>query len=732
MRVLYDDALLRIQSQRPDDRELAEKALRWVAYTYEPLNVYALQEAVAIESGQTDFDDEALTAIGWILNACAGLLIHDEENQIVRLVHETAQEYFVAMQESNFPKAHTDIASCCITYLSYMCFQHAQGSKDSADGGIETLSNLSDDEAESFKDSADDEIEDPTNLSGAETKGSSDLSDDSTDTSTSPNQFYLLPYASRFWAQHAKANGDAELSSQVHQFLARDLRIFLDSAPIPYRARTSLSTRKLKTHSGVNVAAFFGLCDELEAFIKDADDSNALIRDLKTLHFAVQGNQDTAVNLLLDHGADIDQRNRHGLTPLLLAIESESLEAATALVGRGADSMAVSARRFENLTPIASIRADCPTPYLELLLRAGATIRTEDLFDKTPLTETLLERNDIDTARMLFENYASCEPKRTNIPSEALLYAPLFDCMEIIEMLLDHGADVNSKDYIKSTALHKASEYGKLAILKLLLGRGAEIDAEDSEGVTSLSFAASRGHDDCVLTLLHHNANVNTQDEYGITPLHGASASCSLTTTEELVKHCAAIDARSRSIFTLMGNRSWFKGYPPLGFEDLLRIIQEPTVHHPIGTENVPEVLYQIITACPFEDPWKLRSLLSSWKDKPEIGVCKAGVTALDLAILRKHDGIVCLLKPLTKHSIGSDSILFENYLDLLEVSSVEELEKELDWMIKIRLKKLFNSVEESCSSEEGPQKPARTWMRVKEKLSAMESEVESEVKSED
>ncbi|KAL8721440.1 MAG: hypothetical protein Q9225_001885 [Loekoesia sp. 1 TL-2023] len=494
--VLYDDAFLRIQSQSQDDRELAEKALCWVAYTYGPLSVDALREAMAIQPGQTDFDYEALPPIGWILDVCAGLLIHDAENQIIRLVHETAQEYLVAIQDSKFPKVHATIASHCITYLSYECFQHAQG-----------LSDMSDDKTESNPEKPGDNI-----------------------------WFYFLTYASHFWAQHVKASRDPELSIQVHQFLTRDPHILMDGYQIPYSTKNPTSTRDFETHHGVNVAAFFGLCDELKVLINDADDSTALIRKLNTLRYAAHGNQDTAVNVLLDHGADIERRDRDGLTPLLLAIESESLKATTALVDREADVMVVSTGYFQNRTPIASIRKIPPTPYLELLLKAGATVRTEDIFDATKLMTGLIRSNDVNTARMLFGKYTTCEPKKINIPSSALRYASQCGSMEIVEMLLDQGADINSRaDYSNKTALHKASEHGELAALEFLLGHGADIDAQSSEGVTPLSIAASRGHDACVLALLRRNANVNMQDEYGITPLHGASASCSLTTTEELV-----------------------------------------------------------------------------------------------------------------------------------------------------------------------------------------------------
>ena len=80
---MYDDALSRIESQNQDDRDLAQKALRWVAYTYRPLSMEALQEAVAIGIGEQDFDGEAIRPVGPTLDVCDGLLIHDKKTRVV-------------------------------------------------------------------------------------------------------------------------------------------------------------------------------------------------------------------------------------------------------------------------------------------------------------------------------------------------------------------------------------------------------------------------------------------------------------------------------------------------------------------------------------------------------------------------------------------------------------------------------------------------------------------------
>ena len=131
--VLYDDALLRIESQHQHDRDLAKRALCWIAYSFRPISANALLQALAVEPGEMVFDIEATPRITLVLDVCAGLLIRDRENGVVRLVHYTAQNYFEKLQQSRYRGSHGFIAKDCMTYLSYDCFKANEDSDESSD-----------------------------------------------------------------------------------------------------------------------------------------------------------------------------------------------------------------------------------------------------------------------------------------------------------------------------------------------------------------------------------------------------------------------------------------------------------------------------------------------------------------------------------------------------------------------------------------------------------------------
>ena len=115
----YEQAMQRIEDQKPGFRDLAKRTLTWISYTYELLTVAGVRHALAIEVGESEFDQENLDEIEDILSVCCGLVIIDPETEAVRLVHYTTQEYFKNFGSRHFPNAREDIAVSCLTYLLF-------------------------------------------------------------------------------------------------------------------------------------------------------------------------------------------------------------------------------------------------------------------------------------------------------------------------------------------------------------------------------------------------------------------------------------------------------------------------------------------------------------------------------------------------------------------------------------------------------------------------------------
>ena len=87
---------------------------------------------------------------------------------------------------------------------------------------------------------------------------------------------------------------------------------------------------------------------------------------------------------------------------------------------------------------------------------------------------------------------------------------------EVVTLLLDKGADVNTQDGEYGSALQAAASTGDREIVTLLLDKGADVNAQGGFHGSALQAAASTGDREIVTLLLDKGADVNTQGgKYG-------------------------------------------------------------------------------------------------------------------------------------------------------------------------------------------------------------------------
>jgi hypothetical protein len=121
--------------------------------------------------------------------------------------------------------------------------------------------------------------------------------------------------------------------------------------------------------------------------------------------------------------------------------------------------------------------------------------------------------------------------------------------VEIADVLLDAGADIDAMDTCGATALYDAVEgrYEKLALL--LIRRGAQVNTRtgiyiDGDGdLTPLHIAASRTR--ILKALIGNGAKVDVHDTGGHTPLHIAVAIPNIESVRALLRAGAETNARN-------------------------------------------------------------------------------------------------------------------------------------------------------------------------------------------
>jgi ankyrin repeat protein len=206
----------------------------------------------------------------------------------------------------------------------------------------------------------------------------------------------------------------------------------------------------------------------------------------------------------------------------------------------------------------------------KLLISCGADVNAQDETGKTPIIYAT-ENADLKITRLLLTNKANVKDN-----PELLNIAVKKDCREIVEVLLEHGADVNTSDEYGRTALHFTALgededfFGfvpntdpvinvKAEIAKLLLSSGANVNAQTKNGLTMLHAATEKGYVKVVEALLEHNADFKSSIKTDKTRLSAPPELHNLEVDEVLLKFCASIDSKDkygRTPFHIAAQRS--------------------------------------------------------------------------------------------------------------------------------------------------------------------------------
>jgi ankyrin repeat protein len=105
--------------------------------------------------------------------------------------------------------------------------------------------------------------------------------------------------------------------------------------------------------------------------------------------------------------------------------------------------------------------------------------------------------------------------------------------LEMVRLLLAHGADVNLRGSHDTTALMLVANWGfgsahDIKLLTLLLERKADINLQDDRGFTALMWATFRNKPEVVKFLLAHRADSKLKNHEGATALSIAQSSNSI------------------------------------------------------------------------------------------------------------------------------------------------------------------------------------------------------------
>ncbi|KAJ0160764.1 Ankyrin-2 [Colletotrichum tanaceti] len=261
-----------------------------------------------------------------------------------------------------------------------------------------------------------------------------------------------------------------------------------------------------KHHEMLNTAARNG-CKSVVSWLLETSGPASAEELSEALVEASRHGHTEIVQLLLDHGAGANGRSKHGELPLFHAAKSGSKRTVQLLLRAGAQ-VNRSVGSFNNGYGKGAITADELSEALEKASRFGYTEIVQLLLD--------------------LGADANSHSKDGRLP---LRSATERGSKHTVQLLLRAGAQVNAQsrhdhDDYGDTAIFAAAERGHTRILRLFLRNGGDpnLRSKPSENGFALHAATRFGHKEAVLLLLDNGANINAQTEKSGTALLIASA----------------------------------------------------------------------------------------------------------------------------------------------------------------------------------------------------------------
>ncbi|MBO8436651.1 MAG: ankyrin repeat domain-containing protein [Spirochaetes bacterium] len=240
----------------------------------------------------------------------------------------------------------------------------------------------------------------------------------------------------------------------------------------------------------------------------------------------------TLAKLLIENGADPNSADSDGYTPIGVVIDEKNLSMIPLLSEAGADINAICTP--DGLTPLTAVVSEEDIEAVKIIIANGADPNTADRNGNTPLAYAV-ESLDEAVIDVILESGGDL----SSVPDEALPYVVYNEHADLARKLISAVSDINATDDDGDTALycavlnddaelvsdlleagsnpnagegdsvHLAIENGYDDILALLLDSGADVNTLKDGEVTPLTLALLLRKESSALLLIEKGADVN-------------------------------------------------------------------------------------------------------------------------------------------------------------------------------------------------------------------------------
>ncbi|XP_067661816.1 serine/threonine-protein phosphatase 6 regulatory ankyrin repeat subunit B-like [Haliotis asinina] len=298
-------------------------------------------------------------------------------------------------------------------------------------------------------------------------------------------------------------------------------------------------------HTILHLVSYKGCVDVLKYLLSlnSLDINNRGWNKMTPVMLAADHGHKEVIELLLNHRADLSISDKAGNNILHIACDSGHIDVVQYLLSL--KLLGINSRGWNKRTPVMFAAEEGHKEVIELLINHRADL---SIIDKggNNILHIACKNGHIDVVQYLFSLNSLDINSRGRKKRTPVMFAAEEGYKKVIELLINHRADLSIIDNVGNNILHIACQSGHIDVVQYLLSLNSlDINSRGRKKRTPVMLAADHGHKEVIELLINHRADLSISGKGGDNILHIACQSGHIDVVQYLLS-LNSIDINSR------------------------------------------------------------------------------------------------------------------------------------------------------------------------------------------